>query len=795
VKKTNVLDFEVRETYEFIVTVTDDGLDPPQLQDTCKVTINVTDVNEPPTFPTSITRTIEENKLGNVGAPVEAGDPDTKTPQILSYNITSGNDLGYFHVKDEVSGSGKYQGQLFVKSGTVPNFEAQSSFTLGFSAVDNGVPPQTTTTLITVVITDVNEAPVIASPPSLSVAEESTVGTPVGSPLQGNDEDNDDVGTPQQTLSWSVAAHQDHQYFDIESSSGQIQVKKVMDYEVHQKLTITVQFSDGTLQVNKVIEVLINDVNEAPSLTDKIVTLNENSNAGTQVGQMLYSDPDNMDSASVKNTFVFTIIAGDDNNIFDWNKTVLGRLEVRRDNMLNYEGVQSYVLNVRITDNGGMYDDATFRVNLNNVNEQPSLQPCTQSVAENSPIGTQLVGSPCTGHDVDAGDTAQLVYSIVGGDNITFAIDPDAATVTVNAGGDHLNYELKQSSKIIVRATDPGSLYDDAEVSIIINDVNEPPVIHDVNRTVPEATQASGLNMQVGLPLQGVASDVDIGLPGGSDSLKFAITGGNRYKDVDVFAINENTGQITVASYKTIAGPCENGNVVNCTLRYADEVAHVGQPYSYVLAVSVTDETSNTASATVTITVSDQNFPPVFLNVSSFDLAENVAASTVIGTVQATDADNDVLEYYISYCEPTSGLERFEINKDSGKITVKDNPARPAPENSLINYENANVYKLTVAAKDTPNNLASSLTGSTEVIVNIKDINEKPTMSNIDGTGTSNRDNDARFILENQAQGALVGAPIFAVDPDANPTLTYSAQYILSTLFTGRYKDMQMPSK
>ncbi len=77
---------------------------------------------------------------------------------------------------------------------------------------------------------------------------------------------------------------------------------------------------------------------------------------------------------------------------------------------LNYEMHLTYKLGLTVT--GG--DTADITININNVNEAPSITPATRSVFVGAGDGAPVKTGPIVAIDPDDGDTAQLTWSIVG---------------------------------------------------------------------------------------------------------------------------------------------------------------------------------------------------------------------------------------------------------------------------------------------------------------------------------------------------------------------------------------------
>ncbi len=145
------------------ITVSDGNL-----TDTITVTINVTDLEEteantPPVFEdgTSITRSVAENTEAdeNIGTPITATDADENT---LAY-LLSGTDAAAFAIDSTT-------GQL--KTSAALNHETKAAYTVNVVVSDGS---DTDTISVTINVTDVNEAPVIAAntDTTRSVAEDT----------------------------------------------------------------------------------------------------------------------------------------------------------------------------------------------------------------------------------------------------------------------------------------------------------------------------------------------------------------------------------------------------------------------------------------------------------------------------------------------------------------------------------------------------------------------------------------------------------------------------------------------
>ena len=97
------------------------------------------------------------------------------------------------------------------------------------------------------------------------------------------------------------------------------------------------------------------------------------------------------------------------------------------------------------------------------------------------------------------------------------------------------------------------------------------------------------------------------------------------------------------------------------------------------------------------------NIAPVVTN-QSFTIAEDIAIGTIIGSVEATDANDDQLTYNISSGNINN---TFSINGATGEITLSE----------LLDFDVINVYSLEVDVADNETTVSATLTiNVTEVI-------------------------------------------------------------------------------
>ena len=252
-----------------------------------------------------------------------------------------------------------------------------------------------------------------------------------------------------------------------------------------------------------------------------------------------------------------------------------------------------------------------------------------------------------------------------------FTIVPTADLI--DEGDETISISLASLSGTVL----PVSISDEATITILDDD-NTPVITTGQTFSIDE-TIVNG--HEVGTIL---ATDTDAG----TTFSNWTITEGN---GDGIFAINSSTGEITVTD--------------NTNLDYETKT-------SYSLTVTVSDGTNTSAGETVTVNVNNINDnTPLVTASQSFNVNEDAANATSVGTVAATDADaGTTLSDWTITEEDGDGI--FAINSSTGEITVTDN--------TKLDYETRTSYYLTVTVSD------GSHTSSSETIsITINDVFEK----------------------------------------------------------------------
>lgn len=592
---------QASDTFTYTVSDDDGG------SGTATVTITIDGANDAPTADDATFGMAENATNGTAVGTVSADDVDSG--DTLDYSITGGNTGGAFAIDNAT-------GEITVVNGSALDFETTPVFTLTVEVQDAG--GLTDTASVTVNLSDVNEGPT-AGDSSFGLDENSISGTNVGT-VSASDPDAGD------TLDYTITVGNTGGAFAIDSGTGLITVanSSALDYEATPTFVLDVEVQDaGGLTDTASVTVSLSDVNEAPTASDSLFGLDENSISGTNVGTVSASDPDTGD------TLDYAITGGNTGGAFTIDSAT-GLISVANSSSLDYEATPTFVVTVEAQDTGGLTDTASVTINLNDVNETPTANDGAFAISENAANGTSV--GTVSANDPDSGDV--LNYLITGGNTGgAFAIDNMTGEITV-ADGTVLDFETTPPFDLTVEVQDSRGLLDTASVAIQLTDVNERPTGNNITADLPE-NSANGT-------VAGTVTAVD---PDAGDSLSFSITDGNTD---GAFAIDSVTGEISVANSSALDGDTTP---------------------SFDLTVEVRDTMGLTDDVLASINLLNVNEAPVAAD-ATFAVVENSTNGTTVGAVSASDPDaGDALTYTIIGGN-TDGA--FAIDSGTGAITVAD---------------------------------------------------------------------------------------------------------------------------
>ena len=343
-KTKETLDYETKNSYSITVTVSDGSL-----TDTIAGTINITDANEAPVFTdgNATTRSVAENlEVGvNIGTAIAATDPDGNT---LTYTL-GGPDAASFDIDSST-------GQL--KTKTTLDRESQSTYTVTITVSDSSI---TNIIVVTINVSNVNEVPVFTEGNSTTrtVAEKTLEGVEIGTAIGATDPDGD-------TLTYTLSGA-DADIFELESTTGQLKTKKILDFETQFTYKVTLTVSDGKLSDTIDVTITVIDIDEtipnrAPVFTDGENTTRsvaENTSADENIGTPVEAtDADG-------NTLNYTL-GGTDAASFAI-EAATGQVKTK--SSLDYETKDSYTVTVTVSDGNGGTDSITVTINITDIDE------------------------------------------------------------------------------------------------------------------------------------------------------------------------------------------------------------------------------------------------------------------------------------------------------------------------------------------------------------------------------------------------------------------------------------------
>jgi hypothetical protein len=666
VSVAGILDAETATSHNITVRATSsDGSFTTQV-----FSISVTDANEAPIGPISDSDASADSVVENAGVGTAVGITTLATDPDISdtVNYTLDDNAGGLFAIDSNTG-------LITVAGAL-DFENASSHAVTVRATSTD--GSATTRVFTISVIDVNEAPTAITPTSFAVDENTntTGGFSVGS-LSTTDPDSPE------SFTYTIVGGADAAKFSIGGvgSDELVLDDGTLDFEAKSSYAVVVRVTDSAGNTHdETIIVNVNDLNDVPvAITPTSFAVDENINTtgGHSLGSLSTTDPDSSDS------FTYSIVGGADAARFSIGGAGADEL-VLDDGTLDYEAKSSYSVVVRVSDSGGNTHDETITVNVNDLNEAPTvITPTSFVVDENTnTTGGYSVGSLST---TDPDSPESFTYSIVGG--------PDAAKFSIGGVGSDelvlddgtLDFEAQSSYAVVVRVTDSGGNTHDETITVNVNDLNEAPTaITPTSFAVDENTNTTG-----GYSV-GSLSAAD---PDSTDSFTYSVVGG---ADAAKFSI---------------------GGAGSDELVLDDGTLNFEAQSSYSVIVRVTDSGGLAFQDTLTINVIDANdMAPVITPGQSFTVNENAGIGTPIGTVVATDADTvGSLQNWTIAGGNVGGV--FQIDPSTGQISLVNN--------SNLNYASTSTYTLAITVSDGVNSSPQE-----NVTIAVNDVNFSPVAVN-----------------------------------------------------------------
>ena len=687
------------------------------------VTVTVTNVNEAPII-TTTSRTAfsqPENRTSTLST-FRATDPEGGTVTWL----VAGTDDGRLFTIDE-------RGQFSFREENPPDFDnpadvdGDNLYNVTIEARD---PEFNTASLpVTVLVTEVNEGPVITrdgnlfgSPPG-TVPENQAV-PQVLATYTASDPERPGV----QITQWSTGGRDGGDF--VMNALGQLRFRNPPDYERpadsnrDNVYEVVIRASDGrnTGTLEEVQRVTVSDIDEPPTITTisrTAFTLQENRTstlytfrATDPEGEAVNWTPGGADGSAFtideRGALVFT-------NPPDFERPA----DSDRDN----------VYNVTVQARDAAFNtaglDIVVTVTDHNEGQEPTIStrrpPATYRENGTSAVYTFRATDPQRG---------AITWTLEGTDRGDFTLTPDSSgrgVLSFNSPPDFENpddADRNNEYELAVVATDDDGNSDRVDFAVTVTDHNEG-VEPTISTRRPPATYRENDTRTV---YTFRASDPQ------RDTVTWSLSGA----DSGDFTIDRGTGVLAFSSPPDYENPedSDRGN-------------------DYELTVIATDEDDHVDSLSFTITVTDVNEGPVITleGTATTSVPENTPDTRVLADYTATDPE-----------DPTANIFRWStagrdggdfVISDLGELRFRSPPDYERPADSDRN----NVYEVTVRAYD------GRVYGAHDVTVTVTQVNEAPVITTKSRTEFTLRENFTAVLYTYRA-----------TDQDEDDAVTWSVE-------------------
>lgn len=727
VKNSDSLNYEKIDEYVLWAYATDAK----GLYDSVKVTITVDDINEEPSFEqdkyyyqTNFVSIPEDAKSGEI-LTFNFSDPDFKSIldkvgfhqlkltlldctekdcKLGSADEVDANVSSMFSIK---MNSDSTSGVLSLTStgASKLNYEVDSTYNMLIEVRDNAKVPALSladTIVVRVRITNVNESPKFDSTKyTFSVKEHQLDRVKVGE-VHATDVDF------KTTLTYFLG---DSTTFSVDQKTSAFYTKTSLDYEVDSLYTVMVYVTDNDatkpLKDSVPVTIKVIDINETPWAEGAEWDIKEDAAEGLELGKIEGQDPDKFNKNFNQLTYAWADPTQVGADIFAINIST-GKVTLAKGGVLDYENEdeRTYRLDVKISDNGGLYSIASVIINVIDVNEPPVLRDTTIYVDEDTPIRTNVLTLKA-----EDPENNTVSYTIISGDpnKTDFSLGTSSGKLSVSR---ELNFNDKPKYVLTIRAKDNGSpnMSDTATVTVIIVDKNNPPYFLEYEFEF-NAWEHNPADTVIG---QLEAADEDKNPD---------------FNQLTYRLIDDPSGFFAVSKDGEVSIP--EANVLNY-----EPIA--GDP-TYVLTVEVSDGMAQD-TAYVVVTVLNINEKPTLKN-ATFSIKEHGVPNDSVGELKSLTTDPDLKESFSYKIIGTSN--EFSVGSD-GVITTKKE----------LNYETKQTYSFKVEVSDR-GNPSPVLRDTATIVVKVVDVNEAPTVGDQEFT-----------ILETVKGPASVGTVVGAADKD-----------------------------
>ncbi|KAL8620286.1 hypothetical protein ACOMHN_042021 [Nucella lapillus] len=669
--------------------------------------------------PLVVNATDGEGRLTSASVEIQVMDVNDHTPTFLSPEASS-DVASVFENVSVVS--------------RVLDREEVSSYSLVVLALDRGVPQNTGSTTLSVVVSDVNDVSPQFVQSSVTIdVDENMQGVVYTMNAMDKDVDHQllyEVVWADSKMTGSLSDASFEKLFKINKSTGAISIHGVLDRETLDYAVLAVQVRDlksqtGLQTATGRVSITVVDEDDNPpvfSSSSLTVSVDENAAQGVPVNmpQISVTDPDQGENAEfrlrvpdeVKSTIgVLPSTAR--------GATVLVLRVGPNDTVLDYETTHSLQFQIWAegTKNSNLRTYCNITVQINNLNNNlPHFQRSEYmaTIKETSSTGTSATTVKAT--DRDSGSFGIVSYSILG-ENTLFSVDNTSGLIMTSATADHYNFEKTPEYYLTVMAMDGGGATTTTRVHVLLLDINDQtPVFH-----CPEYSaflKENAHSFDKGVTVKATDNDQP-DTPNSEVSYSL--------QEKSNFSINATSGEVGIV--RPVDYEAVRDGVVTLTVLATD---HGSPPLN--------------SSVQIIITVQDENdFEP------EFEQSTYVGNVTEGSQMLATDKDGSAPNNEVFYLLAGGGQDKFKVDSSSGQVsTIGD-----------IDREVKASYTLTIQAVDKG---SPPKTATTTVTVHVNNVNDDP--PRFDPPKVSTR------VPEEQAPGTVVYS-FSAIDNDEDALLRY----------------------
>ncbi|EDL76341.1 rCG49455 [Rattus norvegicus] len=436
--------------------------------------LEVIDVNDhaPEFFENAMQlKVLESSPPGTVIPLGNAVDLDVGRNGLQNYTVSP---KSHFHVHTRHRRDGRKYPELVLHRAL--DREEQPELSLTLTALDGGSPPRSGTTQVHILVLDINDnAPEFTqSLYEVQILEKSPVGSVITT-VSASDLDTGNFGAI--SYVFFHASEEILKTFQLNSSTGNIQLLKSLDYETINTYEVDIEAKDGGgLSGKCVVIVQVVDVNDnPPELTlSSVNSLIPENSAETVVAVFSVSDLDSGDNGRVTCSI-------QDDLPFILKPSVENFYTIASEGALDRESRAEYNITITVSDLGTprLTTQNTITVQVSDINDNApdfTQKSYTMFVRENNSPALHIGTISAT--DSDSGSNAHITYSLLPPDDPQLALD---SLISINADNGQLfalralDYEALQAFEFRVDATDRGSpaLSSQALVRVMVLDEND----------------------------------------------------------------------------------------------------------------------------------------------------------------------------------------------------------------------------------------------------------------------------------------------------------------------------------